>query len=80
LLEAAPRAAGRLLERVEDVITLLADFPAAGRRRRGLAAGLRSFRVRGYPYVVYYLIEKNDVIMVRLLHGAQRIRRSLFVQ
>lgn len=80
LQDESPRAAGRLLERVEEVTTLLVNFPAAGRRRKGLAAGLRSFRVRGFQYVLYYLIEGSDVVMVRLLHGAQRIRRGLFVE
>jgi toxin ParE1/3/4 len=80
LMAESPRAAATLLARVEEVTTLIVNFPAAGRRRRGLAAGLRSFRVRGFRYVVFYRIEGRDVVMVRLLHGARRIQRGLFVE
>jgi toxin ParE1/3/4 len=78
LLRESPRAAGTLVERVEEVITLVVEHPEVGRRRSGFGAGLRSFRVRGFPYVVFYRIEEGSVVMVRLLHGAQRIGRRFF--
>jgi toxin ParE1/3/4 len=79
LRDRSPRAAATLLERTEHLLGLLREFPAMGRERRDLRRGLHSMRVRGFPYVVFYRIEGSDVVMIRLLHGARRLRRGLFV-
>jgi toxin ParE1/3/4 len=80
LLGQSPRAAEDLLRRVEDVSTLLVNFPSIGRARPALGRGLRSFRVRQFQYVLFYRVEGSEVRLIRLLHGARRIRRALLVE
>jgi toxin ParE1/3/4 len=72
-------AAERFIERVEHLVGLIEDFPEIGRRREELAPGLRSFRVQGFRFVVYYEAKGRDVIMVRILHGARRVSPAYFV-
>jgi toxin ParE1/3/4 len=49
----------------------LSDFPFIGRERSSLARGLRSVVV--YPYVIFYTIEPNSIVIVRVLHGHRDI-------
>ena len=64
-------AAVRLLARLEAKCRLLARYPQAGRVRRELRAGVRSFPVK--PYVVYYAAERGRVTVLRILHGARDV-------
>jgi toxin ParE1/3/4 len=80
LADRNPAAADRLLERIERLTELLADNPELGRSRAGLGAGLRSFRVQGFPYLVFYRLEADEVALVRIVHGARRLRRGLFAE
>lgn len=78
LLERNAQAATLLVERIDDLLRLLGEFPAVGRERRDLGRGLRSMRVRGFPYLVFYRIAGPDVLVIRVLHGARRMRSRLF--
>lgn len=78
LAERSPSAADRLIEAVARLADLLGDVPEMGRVRRDLGVGLRSFRVEGFPHVAFYRIERNELVLLRLLHGARRIRPRLF--
>jgi toxin ParE1/3/4 len=78
LAERNASAADRLLDEVGQLIELLGDFPQMGRVRRNLRAGLRSFRVRGFQYVIFYRVMADEIILMRILHGARRIRPRLF--
>jgi toxin ParE1/3/4 len=49
----------------------LAQMPAMGRKRDNLARGLRSFPVE--KYIIFYRIIKDDIEIVRVLHGARDI-------
>ena len=75
----SPSAAERFIERVEHLVGLIEDFPEIGRRREELSPGLRSFRVQGFRFVVYYETEVRSVTMVRILHGARRIGPDYFI-
>lgn len=77
LAEQSPRAADRFLDEVEALIGLLTEFPSIGRRRARMGRGVRSFRVRRYPYLVFYKAERGGVTLLRLLHGARRIGRKM---
>lgn len=48
----------------------LADFPAIA--RPGRVAGTRELVVVGTPFMVVYRIETAIVVILRVLHGAQR--------
>ena len=55
---------------VHDAVARLADHPAI--RRPGRVAGTRGLVVVETPYVVVYRIEPTVVLVLRILHGAQR--------
>jgi plasmid stabilization system protein ParE len=70
-----PRAAERLVQRITDRAFSLGIQAERGTRRPKLLPGLRF--VVEEPYQIYYLMV-GDVLIVRILHGARRIRRGLF--
>ena len=51
-------------------VSRLADHPAMA--RPGRVAGTRELVVVGTPYIVVYRIEVSAVVVLRVLHGAQR--------
>jgi toxin ParE1/3/4 len=68
--------ADRFTEFLSDRFYLLANHPYIGRRRdEELRPGLRSFPVR--DYVILYRIEKDDVLILRILHGSRDIKALL---
>jgi toxin ParE1/3/4 len=71
----SPRAADRLLLEVDLLAHSLSRFPEIGRQRPQLGAGVRAFPVRRFPYVVFYTIEADLVLLKRLLHGARKLTR-----
>ena len=62
-----PSAADALLERIGNILRMLADNPRAGRERPELAASLRSFPVGNY--IVFYLPLPDGINVVRILNG-----------
>lgn len=65
-----PWAAITMGDAVETAVRRLADHPHIG--RPGRVAGTRELVVTGTPYVVAYRVEREAVVVLRLLHGAQR--------
>lgn len=55
---------------IEAAVSRLADHPTMA--RPGRVAGTRELVVVGTPYVVVYRIEPTAVVVLRVLHGAQR--------
>ncbi|MDD4891297.1 MAG: type II toxin-antitoxin system RelE/ParE family toxin [Phycisphaerae bacterium] len=70
-----PSAADRFVDQLEHVCQMLADNPSAGRRRDELGLGLRSFPCGSF--VVFYRQRKNEILVVRVVHGARNLT-SLF--
>ena len=64
-----PHAALRFLDRVEEVLHLLADHPQLGQVRPELAPDLRSFSVG--RYVLYYRPTSAGLELARVIHGAR---------
>jgi len=52
----------------------LRQFPEMGSAREQLAAGLRALPYR--DYVIYYLVDAGEVVIVRVLHGARDARAT----
>lgn len=69
-------AAERLLDRVEAAVERLRGFPMAGAPRENLAPGLRSIRLRPYRHIVFYRVDADEIMLVRLLHGARALERQ----
>ena len=58
-------AGDHLLDRVSDIARKLAAHPEAGRSRRELLVGLRSFVIGNY--VLFYLSSPSQLTIVRIL-------------
>jgi toxin ParE1/3/4 len=62
-------AADRLIDRLEAAEDRLGDFPELGRLRDDIAADLRSWPVG--DYLILYRVDREGVLIVRVLHGAR---------
>lgn len=63
------QAADRIVSRIYDAETRLADFPELGRARDDLRPGMRSWSVGSY--LIFYRVEAARLVVVRILHGAR---------
>lgn len=70
-------AADRVLEVIEYEIKVLSDQPLIGKARPELAEGIRSWPT-STPYVLFYLVDKQTITVVRILHHARDIQRINF--
>jgi addiction module RelE/StbE family toxin len=69
-----PSAADRMDERIHQAIQQLAKFPELGHRHPNVDdERYRFWTVR--PYVIAYRIERGELIVVRVIHGAREFRR-----
>jgi len=65
-----PWAAIDMGDAIEAAVARLADNPNSA--RPGRVRGTRELVVTGTPYVVVYRVEPAAVVILRVLHGAQR--------
>jgi toxin ParE1/3/4 len=66
-----PRAADKLLDRIETQCQLLASHPQLGRARDDIAQGLRHHPLSNY--LILYRTVPQGVEIVRVAHGARNI-------
>ena len=69
--EASEAVATRFIESIETTFVTLQHAPAIGSRRERFAPGLRMLFQS--PYAIYYLPSEQDIIIVRVLHGARDV-------
>jgi len=62
-----PRAADVLVQEIDAKFKNLSRFPFIGRERSALAPGLRSVLVGNY--VIFYVVEQDRIVVVRILDG-----------
>ena len=74
IAEENPDAADRLDEQIHRAIQLLAKFPGMGHTRADVADKRYLFWVIG-NYVIAYRVERTELVVVRLLHGARDFRK-----
>ena len=67
------RAAERLLDRVDATIERLQEYPMIGTPREALAPALRSIRVRPFRHIIFYRVVSDEVVLIRILHGAREL-------
>jgi toxin ParE1/3/4 len=65
------RSADKQIGRIGEIFELLVENPLAGRERRELRSGLRSFPVGNY--VIFYIPLSDGVEIIRVMHGRQDI-------
>jgi toxin ParE1/3/4 len=63
-------AAIRMRDEIERRLEVLAAHPRAG--RRGRVSGTRELVLAGTPYIGVYRVRGDDVVILRVLHGARR--------
>jgi toxin ParE1/3/4 len=73
--ERNPWAAIDMGDAIESAVLRLAEQPRSG--RPGRVAGTRELVISGTPYVIAYRVEPAAVVILRLLHGAQKWPRQL---
>lgn len=70
IAEDNPLAAARVVARLSIAIEALADHPAIG--RVGRIAGTRELVFADIPYIIPYRVSANDIVVLTILHGAQK--------
>lgn len=68
-------AADRLILDLIDAEDRLAEFPETGRARPEIRPGIRSWPVGAY--ILLYRIERDGILIVRIVHGARELRALL---
>lgn len=70
ILQDNPRAAGEVLDRIDEAVLRLADHPGAG--RPGRVAETRELVIADLPYGVPYQVQGDRVFILRVLHTARK--------
>lgn len=65
-----PEAAARTIRRIRRAIDRLAIFPESG--RPGPQPSIRQLVVHRLPYIVFYKIHADAVVILGVYHGAQQ--------
>ena len=65
-----PKAAAKVARRLREAIERLPDNPALG--RPGRVIDTRELVVTGTPYLVPYTVANDEIVILRILHGARQ--------
>ena len=80
-LEAAPESvAAAFIDALEEAYQHIGQLPSTGSPRIGQQQslpGLRSWSIRGFPYLAFYVEEEDYIDLWRVLHAARDIQASL---
>ena len=69
IAEDNPSAAERFLTAVYDAEDRLAEFPELGKPRANFGPRIRTWTIE--PYLIFYAVEPDAVVILRILHGAR---------
>jgi toxin ParE1/3/4 len=75
LSERSPAAADRIIRRFSERFDELCRFPMLGQDRSELGTSLRGLLVENY--VVFYIVELERIVIVRVLDGRMDIVREM---
>jgi toxin ParE1/3/4 len=70
----SPHGANRLRERIQALFHLLARHPYAGQATD--LPGVRRLIVSPYPYLIFYRVTKDEVVVQRMRHSTRRPETS----
>jgi toxin ParE1/3/4 len=65
-----PIAAGQVVARVREIAAQLGRFPDMGHPK--YKPGVRMITVRRYPYLIFYTVANDEVLILSVRHGARR--------
>ena len=80
LRDAGPDVALRFIDALQAAYRVIAANPAAGSPRYGhelALPGLRSVRLKRYPYLVFYIVHDGSIDVWRVLHAQRHIPAGL---
>ena len=80
LAEAGKTVAERFLEAIDDALQHVARTPTAGSSRLGQEVGLpdlRSWRLKRFPYLVFYYDTGDSIVIWRVLHMQRDLPTTL---
>ena len=66
----SPQGANRMRERIQALFHLLAEHPYAGQATD--LPGVRRLSVSPYPYLIFYRVTDDEVIVQRIRHTSRR--------
>ena len=69
IAEHSPRGAKRVQTRLHATITLLLDHPTSGLATD--APPMRRMGVKPYPYLIFYELSDNEIVIVGVRHAAR---------
>ncbi|MCX7119832.1 MAG: type II toxin-antitoxin system RelE/ParE family toxin [Legionellales bacterium] len=70
-----PVAAFGVYEEIHKQISLPSEHPQIG--RPGRISGTRELTINKTPFIAAYFVTKNSIVILRILHGAQRWPKRL---
>jgi toxin ParE1/3/4 len=70
LFERNEAAARRVVARVERAVQNLGDFPEIAQQSD--EPGVRRMPVGRYPFIIFYSIEDDEVVILHVRHGARK--------
>jgi toxin ParE1/3/4 len=70
IAERNPLAAKKVRARVDMTLAALADFPQMAQAAD--EPGVRRMPITSYPYVIFYTIEADKVVILHVRHAARR--------
>ena len=70
IAERNPAAAAAMADKIRKRLADLVAHPSIG--RLGRIAGTRELVVAGTPYLVAYRVEADAIVVLAVIHGAQR--------
>lgn len=71
----SPQTARRLLERLRDACSMLAERPLMGRARPELGSDIRSIVVPRTRYIIIYRALEDGVQIIHVRQGSQDLNR-----
>lgn len=70
IAEHRPAAAQRVKMRIREAAEQLGDFPYMARRTD--RTGVRVRIVNPFPYLIFYIVRNEEVLILHIRHGARR--------
>lgn len=68
--ERSPTQADAMIERILASIDVLEQYPNLG--RPGRLRGIRELVVAGTPFIVFYRLQRDQVLILGVVHGARK--------
>ncbi|MCJ2139250.1 type II toxin-antitoxin system RelE/ParE family toxin [Methylobacterium sp. E-066] len=69
IAQASPQGARRVQGRIQAVLDFLLDQPRSGRLTS--LGNLRRIPVQPYPYIIFYEVSEDGVVIIGIRHGAR---------